>query len=204
MQARGRLPNSCAPVSHPALSIPATRDMAGSTIRLSVAVNAHGVLRFTKDLGLVIELIPDNIGRAFAALEGLGYRPSVPITAAQFAARPRRQGWIDDKGTRVLRFWSDAHGETPIDMFVSEPFPSLAEVSVPLPLTGSTLVTRQALPRAASRISIDLSGSYRARAAEILSAGPAGPKRLPPVSQRECARSGALRFPQSRSVQPWH
>jgi len=87
-----------------------------------LAVNAHGVLRFTKELDLVIELIPDNIARAFAALEGLGYRPSVPITAPQVADRARRQRWIDEKGMQVLQFWSDAHRETPIDMFVREPF----------------------------------------------------------------------------------
>ena len=32
-------------------------------------------------------------------------------------------GWIRDKHMKVLQFWSDAHRETPIDMFVSEPFP---------------------------------------------------------------------------------
>lgn len=87
-----------------------------------LAVNAHGVLRFTKDLDLVVELIPDNIARAFAALQGLGYRPSVPITATHFADKVQRQRWIDEKGMQVLQFWSDAHRETPIDMFVSEPF----------------------------------------------------------------------------------
>ena len=31
--------------------------------------------------------------------------------------------WIKDKGMQVLQLWSDAHLETPIDIFVSEPFP---------------------------------------------------------------------------------
>ena len=87
-----------------------------------LAVNAHGVLRFTRDLDVVVELVSDNIARAFAALEALGYRPSVPITAAQFADRAQRQRWIDEKGMQVLQFWSEAHRETPIDMFVQEPF----------------------------------------------------------------------------------
>lgn len=87
-----------------------------------LAVNAHGVLRFTKDLDLVVEFIRDNILRAFTTFEGLGYRPSVPITAAQFADRALRQSWVNEKGMRVLQFWSDAHRETPIDMFVEEPF----------------------------------------------------------------------------------
>jgi hypothetical protein len=53
-----------------------------------LAVNAHGYLRFTKDADFVIELIPDNIKRVFAALETLGYRPLAPVTAEQFADRP--------------------------------------------------------------------------------------------------------------------
>ena len=32
-----------------------------------LAVNAHGYLRFTKDIDVVIQLIPDNVTRAFAA-----------------------------------------------------------------------------------------------------------------------------------------
>lgn len=87
-----------------------------------LAVNAYGYLRFTKDVDFVVQLIPENIERAFAALGKLGYRPMVPITAEQFADAGQREGWIRDKGMQVLQFWSDAHRETPVDMFVREPF----------------------------------------------------------------------------------
>jgi hypothetical protein len=87
-----------------------------------LAVNAHGYLRFTKDVDLVLRLVSENIERAFAALESLGYRPLVPVSAAQFADAPTRGGWIREKGMVVLQFWSDAHRETPVDMFVNEPF----------------------------------------------------------------------------------
>ncbi|MGH8635051.1 MAG: hypothetical protein ACRET7_13090 [Burkholderiales bacterium] len=87
-----------------------------------LAVNAHGYLRFTKDVDVVVQLGPENIERAFAALRKLGYRPMVPITAEQFADAEQRQGWIRDKGMQVLQFWSDAHRETPVDVFVREPF----------------------------------------------------------------------------------
>jgi hypothetical protein len=88
-----------------------------------LAVNAHGYLRYTKDVDIVLQLIPDNIERAFSALKALGYRPIVPISAAQFADAQMRQSWVNEKNMMVLQFWSDAHIETPIDMFVSEPFP---------------------------------------------------------------------------------
>jgi len=87
-----------------------------------LAVNAHGVLRFTKDLDVVIQLVADNISRTFSALESLGYRPSVPVTAKQFSDAGQRQRWLNEKGMQVLQFWSDEHRETPIDIFVDEPF----------------------------------------------------------------------------------
>ena len=92
-----------------------------------LAVNAHGYLRFTKDVDVVVHLIPENIERAFTALSSLGYKPSVPITAAQFADTKQRESWIRDKGMQVLQFWSDEHRETPIDVFVSEPFDFVEE-----------------------------------------------------------------------------
>ena len=92
-----------------------------------LAVNAHGYLRFTKDVDIVLQLVPDNIERAFLALETLGYRPRVPIQASQFADRALRESWIRDKGMQVLQFWCDAHKETPVDLFVTEPFDFDAE-----------------------------------------------------------------------------
>jgi len=87
-----------------------------------LAVNAHGLLRFTKDVDLVVQLVPENIERAYAAMGALGYRPIVPVQASQLADRATREGWIRDKGMQVLQFWSDAHPETPVDVFVAEPF----------------------------------------------------------------------------------
>jgi hypothetical protein len=92
-----------------------------------LAVAAHGYLRFTKDVDIVIQLIPDNIEKAFAALASLGYRPNVPITKDQFANSELRNSWVRDKGMQVLQFWSDAHRETSVDVFVTEPFDFDAE-----------------------------------------------------------------------------
>jgi len=87
-----------------------------------LAVGAHGYLRFTKDVDIVIQLIPDNIERTFSALASLGYKPIVPITMKQFSNAELRASWIRDKGMQVLQFWSDAHRETSVDVFVTEPF----------------------------------------------------------------------------------
>ena len=113
-----------------------------------LAVNAHGYLRFTKDVDIVVQLVPENIERAFAALTAVGYRPSVPIIATQFSDEKTRAGWIRDKNMQVLQFWSDKHPETPIDMFVTEPFPFDEEYIRALvkPLHGSIDVRFVSLP----------------------------------------------------------
>ncbi len=87
-----------------------------------LAVNAHGYLRLTNDVDLVVALDPKNIMQTFEALAALGYKPLVPITAEQFTDPALRRQWIDEKGMRVLNFLSDRHRETTVDIFVYEPF----------------------------------------------------------------------------------
>lgn len=113
-----------------------------------LAVNAHGYLRFTKDVDFIIQLVPDNVERAFSALEILGYKPLVPVTATQFADEATREGWIRDKHMQVLQLWSDTHRETPVDIFVREPFAFDHEYSNALikPLYGSVEVRFVTIP----------------------------------------------------------
>jgi len=99
------------------------RALQGAAVRYLVAgglaVNIHGYLRFTKDVDLVVQLDPDNVRRALAAL---GFRPAIPVRAEQFADPVQRETWARDKGMQVFQLWSDQHPETPIDVFVTEPF----------------------------------------------------------------------------------
>lgn len=87
-----------------------------------LAVVAHGYGRQTVDLDLVVRLDPTNIHAVFAALARLGYQPRVPVTASGMADATQRQQWIVDKGMRVLNFFSHQFPETPVDVFVTEPF----------------------------------------------------------------------------------
>ena len=102
------------------------RTLQGAGVRYLVAgglaVNAHGYLRLTHDVDLVVKLDAGNIVSAFAALASIGYKPLVPITAEQFANGEMRARWIAEKGMKVLNFFSDLHRETPLDVFVTEPF----------------------------------------------------------------------------------
>jgi predicted nucleotidyltransferase len=97
-----------------------------------LAVNAHGYVRLTHDVDLVVQLAPTNILPAFAALAALGYRPLVPVTAEQFADAAQRAAWIRDKGMMVLNLHSNLHRTATVDIFVTEPFDFDAEYEAAL------------------------------------------------------------------------
>jgi hypothetical protein len=87
-----------------------------------VAVVLHGHLRTTADLDLVVQLEPENIRRALAALGGAGFRPRAPVRMEDFADEEIRSSWIADKSLEVFSLW---HPEMPgfeVDVFVTEPF----------------------------------------------------------------------------------
>jgi hypothetical protein len=87
-----------------------------------LAVNAHGYVRMTMDIDLVIGLRPGNIIKALHTLSSIGYKTAVPITPEQFADPVNRAQWRDEKNMRVLKLWNDEFPLTPLDIFVYEPF----------------------------------------------------------------------------------
>jgi len=97
-----------------------------------VAVNSHGYGRNTYDIDLVIQLEKNNIEKGFAALASAGWYPSIPVGSNEFADKETRESWIRDKGMIVLKMWSDLHAETPVDIFVREPFDFDSEYALAL------------------------------------------------------------------------
>jgi predicted nucleotidyltransferase len=85
-----------------------------------VAVNLHGYQRFTKDIDLVIELVPQQTLKALEALQAIGFKPNVPVKLADFADPAIREGWIRDKGMVVFQMYSDRSRMT-VDIFVRYP-----------------------------------------------------------------------------------
>ena len=94
-----------------------------------LAVNAHGFVRLTRDVDLVLRLGPENADRGLRALLAIGYRMSVPEEPAAFADAATRARWRDEKGMIVLKLWSDEHPRTPVDLFIHEPFSFPAELA---------------------------------------------------------------------------
>jgi hypothetical protein len=86
-----------------------------------LAVVAHGHVRFTADLDLLIDLEADNAGRAVAALSALGYRSRAPVPLASFADPAQRASWVRDRHMTVFSLYSPKHPATEIDLFVESP-----------------------------------------------------------------------------------
>lgn len=86
-----------------------------------LAVVAHGHVRFTADIDLILDFDDDNLPRAMEVFAGLGFRPRAPVALHEFADAETRQAWIDDKGMTVFSLFSDDHPMTEVDLFVTDP-----------------------------------------------------------------------------------
>jgi hypothetical protein len=113
-----------------------------------LAVNAHGFLRMTLDVDLVIRLQREDILAAFMALQEIGYLPSVPVSPEEFADPVLRERFRAEKNMSVLKFWSDSHRETPLDIFVYHPFDFDEEYSRAMtrPLNDDILASFVSIP----------------------------------------------------------
>ena len=87
-----------------------------------LAVVAHGFVRFTADIDIVLDPDPAAMRRAVGALQALGYRPRAPVPFEEFADAGKRTSWLRDKGLTVFSVFSDQHPATEIDLFVQTPF----------------------------------------------------------------------------------
>ena len=92
-----------------------------------LAVIAHGYVRLTKDLDLVLDLSADALPRALTALQSLGYRPMIPVPLLDFADAELRHDWTENRNMKVFNLVSDRYYDVVIDIFPKEPFSFEAE-----------------------------------------------------------------------------
>jgi hypothetical protein len=86
-----------------------------------LAVVAHGYVRFTADVDLLLAMDADNLAAAVSVLKGLNYRPRAPVDFEQFIDSAHRLRWIEEKGLTVFSLFSPDHPATEIDLFVDPP-----------------------------------------------------------------------------------
>jgi hypothetical protein len=87
-----------------------------------LAVVAHGYVRYTADVDIVLDLERDNALRAMKALAAIAYRPLVPVDATDFADEEKRRVWIREKNMVVFQMRNPDRESTRLDIFVKEPF----------------------------------------------------------------------------------
>jgi hypothetical protein len=87
-----------------------------------LAVIAHGYVRLTKELDLVLDLSSQALPRASTALQSLGYRPIIPVPLLDFANPKLRRDWIENRNMKVFNLVSDRYPDVVIDIFPKEPF----------------------------------------------------------------------------------
>lgn len=86
-----------------------------------LAVVAHGYVRFTADIDIMLAMDRHNLSQAVAALASLKYQPRAPVPFEQFIDPDHRSQWIDQKGMIVFSLFSPDHPATEIDLFVDPP-----------------------------------------------------------------------------------
>lgn len=116
-----------------------------------VALVLHGVVRFTADLDLIVDLSHDNLLRFLEVMRGLGYCPRKPVAAEELLDPAKRQAWKREKHMQVFSFVDPAQPMSLIDVFLEEPipYPEIDAAIVRLTAKGTTIpvVSREHLKR---------------------------------------------------------
>lgn len=87
-----------------------------------LAVLAHGFVRVTLDVDLVLDFEPPHPTPALEAFRSLELEPLVPVPLEQFADAAARESWVREKHARVFQLWSDRHPSLRVDLFLEPPF----------------------------------------------------------------------------------
>lgn len=86
-----------------------------------LAVVAHGYLRFTADVDLMLDFASPGLDKTIVTLSEMGYKPRVPVRLEAIVDAAQRESWIRDKGAVVLNLTSADHPRTNIDLFLQQP-----------------------------------------------------------------------------------
>lgn len=123
------------------------------------AVNLYGYARLTVDLDLAVALDEGNLSAATETLTRLGYRPALPVPAADLADPGKRREWVEGKGALVFTFVQPDQPHHHVDVFLELPFDfeaawtartavAIGEVSIPVLALDALIAMKRAAGRA--------------------------------------------------------
>jgi len=87
-----------------------------------MAVIAHGVVRFTNDIDLVLAFDEENLLRGIRALASIGFKAKIPVDAEDFAKAEIRRQWVKDKNMLVFQMSLFSDNDLPVGIFIDPPF----------------------------------------------------------------------------------
>jgi len=92
-----------------------------------VALVLHGVVRFTADLDLIVDLSEDNLKLFLQVIKKLGYKTKQPIRPEDLLSPSIRKNWAEEKHMVVCTFYHPVKPLNIVDLFIIEliPFPSI-------------------------------------------------------------------------------
>jgi sugar/nucleoside kinase (ribokinase family) len=88
-----------------------------------LATLLHGFARLTADVDLVVDLEPQEAGKAIRALLALGFVARAPVDPMGFADPVLRRMWMTEKGMQVFTMVDRANPMRAVDVFVTAPIP---------------------------------------------------------------------------------
>lgn len=88
-----------------------------------VALVLHGVVRFTADLDLIVELEQENLTRFLRLMQDLGYQPRNPVDAQDLIDPKSRASWKREKGMVVFSFATQQPSMELVNVFIEEAIP---------------------------------------------------------------------------------
>jgi hypothetical protein len=83
---------------------------------------AHGVVRVTLDLDLLVEMSDDNLACLWETLSGLGFVTQQPVSRADVVSAARLTRLAHDKGMQALSWVHGTHPFVIVDLLVGEEF----------------------------------------------------------------------------------
>jgi len=131
-----------------------------------VAVALHGHLRATVDLDLVIDLVPENAGRAIDTLCALGLQPRLPVAARDFVDEQIRREWVERRNLMVFSMWDPKNPTVEVDIFAAPPIApalmladaelvALGDLQVPVASTAHLIQMKRLAGRPQDLVDID-------------------------------------------------
>ena len=106
-----------------------------------VALVLHGVVRFTADLDLIVDLERENLKRFIDVMKGIGYQPRMPVSAEDLLDPEKRIAWKQEKNMEVFSFFDQSQPMSLIDVFIEEniPFQEIGKDIVQVTAKGITI-----------------------------------------------------------------